>query len=73
VELTVEKEKQNNTKRFDWYAAGIALGVTAPFAIWALLVIAEFLDIASHRAIAIGVSLAFMAFVFWAFGTIKVK
>jgi glucuronate isomerase len=68
-----DTENQSDETRFDWYAATVAMAVTAPFAIWALLVITEQFKLESHLAIAIGASVVFMAFVFWAFGTIKIK
>ena len=48
---------------FDWYAACLATGITCPFVMWGLYVLAR-----PHVLIIIAVGVLFLSFVFWAFG-----
>lgn len=55
-------------RRFDWYAATLAAGITGPFASWALYVLLA----PRYLAIALG-ALAFMTFVFLGFGRLRLR
>lgn len=55
-------------RSFDWYGACVAAGITGPFAIWALWVLLH-----PHYAWIVVAGLAFVSFVFWGFGKIRIS